>query len=79
MTAVLFWISALVALVAQLALVVATVRVSRPHPVADVPAIAEGETGNLPSQRRALEILWAVVPALALAVLLFYTWRGIPR
>lgn len=79
MTAVLFWISALVALVAQLALVVATVRVSRPHPVADVPAIAEGETGNIPSQRRGLEILWAVVPALGLAVLLFYTWRGIPR
>ena len=79
MTAAIFWLSALIALVAQLAIVVATVRVSRPHPVADVPAIAQGETGSLPRPRRGLEIFWAVVPALALAVLLFFTWRGIPR
>ncbi|HEX8848957.1 MAG TPA: hypothetical protein VF761_05460 [Gemmatimonadaceae bacterium] len=78
MTAVLFWLAAVVAAVAQVALVVATVRVSRPHRVDDVPAIAEGETGTLPSPRRGLEILWAVLPALALAALLYYTWRGLP-
>ena len=78
MTAALFWLCAAVAVVAQVALVVATVRVSRPHRVDDVPAIAEGETGTLPSPRRTLEILWAVLPALALAALLYYTWRGLP-
>ena len=31
---------------------------------------------NLPRQRGAVEILWAVVPALALAVLLLFTWRA---
>jgi heme/copper-type cytochrome/quinol oxidase subunit 2 len=77
MTAALFWLCAVVAVVAQVALVVATVRVSRPHRVDDVPAIAEGETGTIPNQRRGLEIVWAVVPALALAALLYYTWRAI--
>ena len=33
-------------------------------------------TANLPRRRGALEVLWAVVPALALAVLLLFTWRA---
>jgi heme/copper-type cytochrome/quinol oxidase subunit 2 len=31
---------------------------------------------NLPRQRGGVELLWAVVPALALAVLLVFTWRA---
>ncbi|MFL5605121.1 MAG: hypothetical protein ACJ8AD_01625 [Gemmatimonadaceae bacterium] len=32
---------------------------------------------HLPRQRGAMEVLWAVVPAIALAVLLAFTWRAI--
>ena len=77
MTLVLFWLSVAVAVVAELAIVAATVRASRPHPVADVPAAAQGETDTLPTQRRALEVLWAVLPALALVVLFVLTWRAL--
>jgi hypothetical protein len=31
---------------------------------------------NLPRLRGAMEMLWAVVPAVALAVLLVFTWRA---
>jgi heme/copper-type cytochrome/quinol oxidase subunit 2 len=31
---------------------------------------------NLPRQRGAVELVWAVVPALALAALLVFTWRA---
>ena len=31
---------------------------------------------NLPRQRGATEMLWAVVPAIGLAVLLLFTWRA---
>jgi heme/copper-type cytochrome/quinol oxidase subunit 2 len=33
-------------------------------------------SGKLPRQRGALELAWAVAPALALAVLLVVTWRA---
>jgi heme/copper-type cytochrome/quinol oxidase subunit 2 len=33
-------------------------------------------SANLPRQRGALEIVWALVPAIALAVLLVFTWRA---
>jgi heme/copper-type cytochrome/quinol oxidase subunit 2 len=75
-TTALFWLSVVVAVIAELAIVAATVRASRPHEVSDVPAIAEGETGTLPSPRRGLEVLWAVIPALALAALFVLTWRA---
>jgi heme/copper-type cytochrome/quinol oxidase subunit 2 len=32
---------------------------------------------NLPRQRGALEMIWAVVPAVALVVLFVFTWRAI--
>ncbi|HEX2779590.1 MAG TPA: hypothetical protein VHM30_08835 [Gemmatimonadaceae bacterium] len=76
MTAALFWLSVAIAAVAELAIVAATVRASRPHEVADVPAIAQGETGSLPSPRRGLELVWAILPAIALAVLFVLTWRA---
>ena len=76
MTVALFWVAVVVAAVAELAIVAATVRVSRPHGPVDVPAIAEGETAGLPSPRRGLEVLWAIIPALALAALFVLTWRS---
>jgi heme/copper-type cytochrome/quinol oxidase subunit 2 len=34
-------------------------------------------TAHLPRQRGVVEVLWAVVPAAALAVVLAFTWRAI--
>jgi heme/copper-type cytochrome/quinol oxidase subunit 2 len=34
-------------------------------------------TAHLPRQRGGVELLWAIVPAVALAVLLLFTWRAI--
>jgi hypothetical protein len=36
-----------------------------------------GPMARLPRQRGGVELLWAVVPAVALAVLLLFTWRAI--
>ena len=33
-------------------------------------------SANMPKQRGPLEILWAVAPAVALAILLVFTWRA---
>ena len=33
--------------------------------------------GSLPTQRGAMEMLWAVLPAIGLAVLLVFTWRAV--
>lgn len=78
MTVALFWLAVAVATAAELAIVAATVRVSRPHGPVDVPALAEGETATVPSPRRGLEVVWAVLPALALAALFVLTWRSMP-
>ena len=32
---------------------------------------------SLPRQRDAMELIWAVIPALALAAALFFTWRAV--
>ena len=34
-------------------------------------------TAHLPRQRGGMEVLWAAVPAVALAVLLAFTWRAV--
>ena len=42
-----------------------------------LPELAAAPTAAaLPRQRGAVEIVWAVVPAVALAVLLLFTWRA---
>jgi heme/copper-type cytochrome/quinol oxidase subunit 2 len=63
----LFWTSVACCLVAQL-LIVRSVFGARhvPAPTADVPR-----------SRGSVELLWAVVPAVALAVLLVFTWRAV--
>jgi heme/copper-type cytochrome/quinol oxidase subunit 2 len=63
----LFWTSVACCLVAQL-LIVRSVLGARhvPAPTADVPRARAG-----------VELLWAVVPAIALAVLLVFTWQAV--
>jgi heme/copper-type cytochrome/quinol oxidase subunit 2 len=35
------------------------------------------ESASIAMPRRATEIVWTIVPAIGLAVLLFFTWRAI--
>lgn len=69
LAAVLFWLSVTCCVVAQAAIIRATLRVSR--------APAGGGATTLPRPRRWLEIVWVVLPAIALGLLLVSTWRAI--
>ena len=64
---VLFWISVACCLVAQV-LIVRSVVAARRLPVV---------RPDLPRARGSVEVMWAVVPAIALAAVLFFTWRAI--
>lgn len=63
----LFWVSVACCAVAQL-LIVRSVR-GRDY----VPSTS----ANVPRARYAVEVLWAVLPAIALALVLWFTWRVI--
>jgi heme/copper-type cytochrome/quinol oxidase subunit 2 len=64
----LFWASVACCVVAQFFIVRSILRTHHvPGPGAS----------PMPIRRGGLELLWAVVPAVALAVLLFYTWRAV--
>ena len=63
----LFWTSVAFCLVAQL-LIVRSVLGARHLPAPDA---------DVPRSRGVVELFWAVVPAVALAVLLVFTWRAI--
>ena len=65
----LFWSSVACCLVAQFH-IIRSVRGAR-----HVPAPAAG----VPRHRGALEMVWALVPAVGLIVLLAFTWRAIQR
>jgi heme/copper-type cytochrome/quinol oxidase subunit 2 len=65
----LFWTSVACCLVAQL-FIIRSIRGGR-----YVPAPSAG----MPRHREGLELFWAVVPAIGLAVLLYFTWRAIPH
>ena len=62
----LFWTSVACCLVAQL-FIIRSVRGARYVPSA---------TAGLPRQRGLLELLWAFLPAVGLALLLAVTWRA---
>ncbi len=64
----LFWTSVACCLVAQL-YIIRSVRGARHEPVV-------GSAG-LPRQHGSLELFWAVLPAIGLAMLLTFTWRAI--
>ena len=63
----LFWLSLACCAIAQF-FIIRSVRGSRhvPEPSASVP-----------HSGRAMEIMWAVLPAVGLAVLLVFTWRAV--
>jgi heme/copper-type cytochrome/quinol oxidase subunit 2 len=63
----LFWLSAACCLVAQV-LIVRSVLAGRRLPAA---------SPEVPKVRGGVEVLWAIVPAVALGVLLVFTWRAI--
>jgi heme/copper-type cytochrome/quinol oxidase subunit 2 len=64
---ILFWISVACCLVAQV-LIVRSVLAAR-----GLPAVRP----ELPRARGSVEVMWAVVPGIALALVLFFTWRAI--
>jgi hypothetical protein len=65
----MFWLSVASCVVAEVAIINATLRVSR-APATDAQAV-------LPHPRRWLEIVWLILPAIALAALLLDTERAI--
>ena len=66
---VMFWLSVASCVVAELAIIRATLRLSR--------ASTTDAALALPHPRRWLETVWLVLPALALTALLVVTWRSI--
>ena len=64
---ILFWLAVACCLVAQI-LIVRSVVAARGLPAA---------RPDLPRARGSVEVMWAVVPAIALAALLFFTWKAI--
>jgi heme/copper-type cytochrome/quinol oxidase subunit 2 len=63
----LFWLSVACCGIAQF-FIIRSVRGSRhvPEPTASVPRSRDG-----------MELMWAVLPAIGLVVLLFFTWRAV--
>ena len=35
-------------------------------------------SAHMPKSRDAVELMWAVLPAIGLAILLYFTWRAVP-
>lgn len=69
---ILFGIAALACAVAEGAILRSVMMQSAQPP-------ASSEAATTPSSSRATEILWAVLPAIALGVLLVYSWHAITR
>lgn len=64
----IFWIAVVCCAVAQIAILRSAL--ARHRPPADAPA-------TLPPLRRGVEVVWAILPALALAGVLLLTWRAV--
>ncbi len=64
----LFWTSVACCVFAQVLIIRSVLRT---HPVPQPGA------SPMPRPRNGLELLWAVAPAVALAALLFHTWRAV--
>ena len=62
----IFWIAALACTTAQIALLRSSLRIKQ-----------EQKSELVPASPRAVELTWAIVPALILVVLLFATWEKI--
>ena len=63
----IFWIAAALCVIAELAILRAAFR----------PGGMSGDSGPMPHSPRGAEMLWAVIPAIALAALLAATWQAV--
>lgn len=63
----IFWIAAAICVIAELA-ILRSAFLPRPGAI---------ESETLPHSSRGIEMIWAVMPAVALAILLAATWRAV--
>ena len=63
----IFWVAAVICIVAEIAILRSAFMT---HP--DTP-----DSASLPHSGRGLEMIWAIVPAIVLAILLAATWRAV--
>ena len=66
----LYWVAVACCIVAQLAIVRSVLRAGAPDRVPD-----EATERRVPHSRRAVELVWVLVPAIGLAAVLVATWR----
>lgn len=62
----IFWIAALACVAAQIALLRSSFKMKK-----------DSKSELVPASPRPVELAWAILPALALSVLLFATWRKV--
>jgi heme/copper-type cytochrome/quinol oxidase subunit 2 len=62
----IFWVAVLSCVVAQAAITRSALRMR-----------GDTQSGSLPRPRVVTEVAWVIVPAIALAIVLFMTWRAI--
>ena len=63
----IFWLAAVVCVIAELA-ILRSAFMPRPGAI---------ESDTLPHSSRGIEMIWAIVPAIVLAILLAATWRAV--
>ena len=63
----IFWVAAVICIVAEIAILRS----------AFMPHHTGAESASLPHSGRGLEMIWAIVPAIVLAILLAATWRAV--
>ena len=68
----IFWVSVVICAVAQGAILRSVFGAS-----AEAAPAAPAAPAGVPRPRRVVEIVWAIVPPIALAVLFAFTWRAI--
>lgn len=74
----LFWAAALACAVAQLAILRAVVATSPRDVTQEPPAATDQRRTSLAKRRgRAAEATWALLPGIALALVLFWTWHAV--
>jgi heme/copper-type cytochrome/quinol oxidase subunit 2 len=69
-TTTLFWVAVGSCAIGQMALIWSAVR---------APMSGSTESASMRMPSRASEVAWTIVPAIALAVLLVFTWRAVAR
>jgi hypothetical protein len=71
-----FWIAVVACVVAQAAILRSVLAAKAPER-ASFPGLAGGPLPVVRASPRAVEIFWAVLPAVALVALLAFTWRAL--